>query len=65
MNVTDYIFILSLKYFSFLSVTDQKITEEIFPYLDSESICALIPSVGERLLFNVKFKAELEINQVL
>lgn len=40
--------------------TDQKITEEVFPILDKDTITELIPLVGERLLFNVKFKTEIQ-----
>lgn len=52
-------------FFAFVFVIDQKITEEVFPYLNSETICILIPFVGERLLFNLKFKAKQKINEVL
>ncbi|KAL0099153.1 hypothetical protein PUN28_020021 [Cardiocondyla obscurior] len=38
---------------------DQKIMEEVFPYLDKDTINLLIPFIGERILFNLKYKAEL------
>ncbi|KAL0116377.1 hypothetical protein PUN28_009771 [Cardiocondyla obscurior] len=40
---------------------DQKITEEVFPYLDKNTIDVLIPLIGERILFNLKYKAENSI----
>jgi len=39
---------------------DQKITEEVFPYLDSDTLRTLIPLIGERLLFNKNFMAEVK-----
>lgn len=44
---------------------DQKITQEVFPYIDQDTIRELIPLAGERLLFNIKFKTEIQNAEVL
>lgn len=41
-------------------LTDQKITQQVFSFLDENTIRGLIPLAGERLLFNIKFKAEIQ-----
>ncbi|XP_067210560.1 uncharacterized protein [Linepithema humile] len=43
---------------------DQKITQQVFPYIDQDTIRELIPLAGERLLFNIKFKAEIQNVQI-
>lgn len=52
------------RYFHVLFI-DQKITEKIFPVLDKETIRELIPLAGERLLFNTKFKTEVQKAEVI
>lgn len=41
-------------------LTEQKITEQVFTFVDESTIRELIPLAGERLLFKIKFKAEIE-----
>jgi len=53
-------FYISDIYINTFFVIDQKITEEVFPYLDSDTLRTLIPLIGERLLFNKNFMAEVK-----